>query len=182
MRQGRYLLNAMVIMCFLAFMFNHFNMPILETGMNTAQANQDSPSNIAPLGISAIQEKLTSKQERPRLLVIYASWCPYCKKLIQALESYSASNQGLQIIGLSIDEDYNALSRYLSQWNGTPYFGNDVLSLSARSNFKQLMRDLGIPFNGGIPHLALFDKSGTLRFERKGLFNTEVIDGWMKQL
>ncbi len=51
---------------------------------------------------------LSDSQGKPTLLVFWATWCPYCKKLLPGIEAlhekYSA--KGLKILGVNIKEDW----------------------------------------------------------------------------
>ncbi|MGJ8693154.1 MAG: peroxiredoxin family protein [Thalassotalea sp.] len=51
---------------------------------------------------------LSDYQGKPVLLVFWATWCPYCKKLLPGIEALHQkyANNGLKVIAVNIKEDW----------------------------------------------------------------------------
>ncbi len=51
---------------------------------------------------------LSSYQGRPTLLVFWATWCPYCKKLLPGIAELNEKyeSQGLKVLAVNIREDW----------------------------------------------------------------------------
>jgi cytochrome c biogenesis protein CcmG/thiol:disulfide interchange protein DsbE len=51
---------------------------------------------------------LSDFQGKPTILVFWATWCPYCKKLLPGIEKLHQkyNKQGLKILGVNIREDW----------------------------------------------------------------------------
>lgn len=68
---------------------------------------------------------LSNYNEQPVLLIFWATWCPYCKKLLPGIEKlhrkYSA--KGLKVIAVNIREDWQPLT----YWKNFGYSFDTVL-------------------------------------------------------
>ena len=51
---------------------------------------------------------LSNFQGKPTILVFWATWCPYCKKLLPGIQELHEKyhSQGLRILGVNIKEDW----------------------------------------------------------------------------
>jgi thiol-disulfide isomerase/thioredoxin len=99
-------------------------------------------------------------KDRPTLVFVYASWCPYCKEQFGVLESLSArfGNDVLHIAYISVDENPYELSQTLvdKYEKGVPFTPYHVSPME-KDGFYQGFESYGFKPNGGIPYLLLFD-------------------------
>ena len=84
---------------------------ILIATLSNAYAREDQPSssdNWTLLSTDDEKISLSHYQGKPVILVFWATWCPYCKKLLPGLErlhqQYAA--KGLTILAVNIMEDW----------------------------------------------------------------------------
>lgn len=94
----------------------------------------------------------------PTMMVIFTSWCPFCKKLIPQIISLASEMPGeVNIVAISIDEDPSAIRQYIGSLPELPPFtvynhaSDNERSLVQAFLFKNKMN-----FNGGIPFIAVF--------------------------
>ena len=107
------------------------------------------------------------------LVDFWASWCPPCRKSFPALEAlhqrYKA--QGLVVIGVSVDEDPAAMSRFLKQ--------HPVSFSTVRDPGQKLVKATGI---SAMPTSVLVDRGGTIRFINAGFKGAESENNLRQQV
>lgn len=100
------------------------------------------------------------------LVDFFASWCGPCRKSMPALDRLSTAYgpKGLKVVGISLDEDYDALARFLES---VPV-GFQI----ARDHTGQLARQFGIV---AMPTTLILDRDGreVARFEGGGRIPAE---------
>jgi thiol-disulfide isomerase/thioredoxin len=98
--------------------------------------------------------------EKPTLLFVYASWCPYCRQVLPYLLHLQDTGALAQVnpLFLSLDGDKRPLAIYIvhAEYAGryTPY----IISQWQGDAVKQSLQQLGSNYRGAIPYIALFDK------------------------
>jgi len=80
--------------------------PELETNKTADSSYQGQDWTLNNLAGETVS--LSDFQGRPTLLVFWATWCPYCKKLLPGIEALNQKyeNQGLKILAVNIREDW----------------------------------------------------------------------------
>ena len=157
--------GAIAFLLFAAFTaFNHSNSGF--TGISNAQA---LPAELEPINLDEIKSFLSAKE--PRILFLYASWCPYCKKQMAGfayfLDKYPTDN----IIAVSTDQHPEKLAAYLKEGKTMPftpyiYTGDDSLM--------KYIKEAGGSFGGGIPYFAVFE-NGKFKQEFMGLTHPKIL-------
>lgn len=67
--------------------------------------------------LNGILYKSTSSAGKPVLINFWATWCPPCRSEMSALQSLADrfAEQGLQILGISVDDDLNLVREFVLQ-------------------------------------------------------------------
>ncbi len=104
---------------------------------------------------------IESTDERPLVLFIYASWCPYCKRMFPIIDDIASNmSDKYRVIAFSIDESKQGLATYLASKTPSPAF--KTLTVAHRDEFAQfghIVRKKGLQFTGAIPYIAVFDNA-----------------------
>jgi thiol-disulfide isomerase/thioredoxin len=128
-------------------------------------------SELIPLHPADLDKKLQSG--KPSIMLVYTSWCGYCRMLIPELMKLNAEKKldGMQKLFVSLDTDSNELSKYivLNGYKGS--FDPYVVMQGTSSGLVQLSADKGGNFKGQIPYVGVFDKEGKLVAESLGMTN-----------
>ncbi len=102
--------------------------------------------------------------DKPTLIFLYASWCPFCHKMFPTISNITQTMQNkIRIIPISIDEKPEAFIHYLAQHAPTPTFTPYVFADSGeRLKARDLLTKKGLQFTGSIPYMAVFRKGKSL--------------------
>lgn len=96
--------------------------------------------------------------DAPTLMIVFTSWCPFCKKLLPEIVSL-ANERGekLNVVAISVDEDPAAIRGYISSLPQLPPF--TVYNHSTdneRSVVQAFLFKNKMNFTGAIPFMAIF--------------------------
>lgn len=119
------------------------------------------PSSIVPetpkldvsLPVSGLEEVWVSSdyQGKPVLLAVMATWCPWCKRSLPALDEANKTFAGqVEVVGIFIDEDPALVEQVKKEHK---------MQTKALYNGHEVAGDLGVQ---GFPHIMLFDKNHKL--------------------
>lgn len=115
------------------------------------------------------QQSLGKWQGKVLLVNYWATWCPPCIEeiplFVELKEQYAAA--GLEIIGISIDEDDKARGFREKMNINYPL-------LSGQSNGMTMMSSMGNR-GGGLPFSVLFDRAGNILYRKTGAFSHEEL-------
>lgn len=102
------------------------------------------------------------------LVFIYASWCSDCRKTFPSVNQVALNYQerGLEVVGLSIDEDPSDLVRYLHR--SRPAFPALRAEPFPPGSLTRAVSEFGGKYPDGIPYLALLDSKGRLLAQSPG--------------
>lgn len=96
--------------------------------------------------------------DAPTLMIIFTSWCPFCKKLFpEVISLANERGEKLNVVAISVDEDPTAIRGYISSLPQLPPFTvynnstDNERSLVQAFLFKNKMN-----FTGAIPFIAIF--------------------------
>lgn len=162
------LLLALVIMAVLQAVA-----PFLKSPDPRQQEIDAYRQRIVPLPASDVAYMLTPRDGKPVLLVLYASWCSYCRQTMPGVVDLLKNGRLDKVSPLFISLDYRAgdMASYLvhSGFTGfTPY-------LLGRGDMKEVLNQAGSGYRGQIPYIALFDQEGHRTREFFGSVNQAVI-------
>jgi thiol-disulfide isomerase/thioredoxin len=134
-----------------------------------------------PMQLADFEALLATSQQKPTFLMVYASWCPHCKRLFGELNA-AASNYGdaWQFAAVSIDEDPKDAEAFLA--NQTPLHLTSYV-MTDKEEYRAIgdaMRALDLQFEGGIapsigvPYNVIFYKGKPIG-EFQGAMPTEEL-------
>lgn len=79
-----------------------------DAGKTASKADSYQGTNWTLTNQKGEQVTLSDSQGKPTLLIFWATWCPYCKKLLPGIEELHEKyeSKGLKIIAVNIREDW----------------------------------------------------------------------------
>lgn len=173
----QFVLNAFgIALLVLALMFAF--LPYMEGGSEQdSKAYRAMDARIVVVPLEQVERFVRPKQGKPVMLVLYASWCPYCHVEIPTILEMMAEHSldHLSPVFLSLDKQPRQLSKYLIR-NGfdsviDPYMVEDTLFGSLSDS----LQVTGSRFKGAIPYVAFFDNDGKIVAELFGLVDKQML-------
>lgn len=127
-------------------------------------------ASIVPATGQDIAEKLLSQQEKPTILLVYASWCSTCRTVMPHFANMLRDGelQQVRFLALSIDKsdldlfDYLVRNRYDNLF--TPY----ILREQSGAALLGAIQQMGGRYESGIPYMAFISARGKIVQERVG--------------
>ncbi len=126
-----------------------------EEAATSTGGRRDIPLNggqaIVALDSAGFERLVQVSQEKPVFVMIYASWCPHCKRMFMALNQLQKQHgEAFQVAAISIDNKLE-LAREFAQsvapLHLETYIMKDGASYRTISN---RLREMGLRFQGGI--------------------------------
>lgn len=102
-----------------------------------------------PVYSETTEEIWTAKDHagKPMLVAVMATWCPWCKRSLPALDATSAAyGDQVEVVGIFIDEDPELVKKVIADHG---------MKTKALYKGRQAAEELGA---SGFPHIVLFDK------------------------
>ncbi len=102
------------------------------------------------------KEFVLKEVKTQKLIVFWASWCPHCKELIPEIVNWSKqpSNQKIQVVPVSLDEDKNALENVIKELG---------ISWPVLCDFKKWSSQVAVDYNiYATPTMLLLDKDNKI--------------------
>lgn len=112
-----------------------------------------TPTLDVQLPVSGTEQVWTAAdyQGKPVLMAVMATWCPWCKKSLGALDQTSAAYEGkVEVVGVFIDDDAALVENVKKEHN---------MKTKALYQGNEAAQELGVQ---GFPHIMLFDKNHKL--------------------
>lgn len=130
--------------------------------------------DLAESGITIVDpseiERWLGQQGRPRLLYIYASWCPYCREqtpvTTEIMRDYADK---IDHRSLSFDREKLGLAHYLNNLEKPVLLDPVMASEETYSQIIALLHHHDIYYTGSIPFAVLFDENGKKVAEFNGV-------------
>lgn len=144
--------------------------------VQSAEVGQQlSPCALTKLKNSQQSLDLDNYSGKVMYLDFWASWCPPCAKSFPFLNEMHQQyhNEGLQIIGINLDENPDDAIKFLSEYPASFTLASDLS--------KQCAEELGVP---AMPSSYLIDKKGVIRHIHLGFRagETQALRDKVKQL
>ncbi len=122
----------------------------------------DYAATLRVMEADAVPALLKSKNGKPTFMVLYASWCGYCRAKMPEIISLMREGKlaHVNMLFLSRDKSPMELSTYLVHSG----FYTDIDPIIAKSNFLNPLNDalavLGSEYRGSVPFMELYDAGG----------------------
>lgn len=142
-----------------------FEVNALEVEALSTKANIISAESIEPL---------IKQAKTPTVVMVYASWCGYCKKIMPSIieQQQTKRSQPVTFVFISVDRKLSDLSEYII---GHGYQKNITPLYVAKDNPEPALQAMGATFTGAIPYIGFFDNTGTLQKEYSGMASVSEI-------
>lgn len=105
-------------------------------------------ANVPAIKLNDFKTIISSSQEKPLFIMIYASWCPYCKIMFNQLNE-AALNYGdkIRIVTISIDKNIANADKFAQVINKI-YLDNVVIANNEEYyKISKEIRNIGLQFN-----------------------------------
>lgn len=140
------------------------------TGQGIVALN-NADGRIPDMGAAELDAFLSANQGKATMVMLWATWCPSCKKQIPDLEKLVQTHgDKVNVIAMSMDENKAALERYLEK---------QPMEVSVVWGDQQIARDHSVE---AIPTLLIFDKSGNKIFGQPGVFPHSMLGAMADKL
>lgn len=105
--------------------------------------------------------RLKSADGKPTVLVVYASWCKYCRQVMPEIVAVAESErQNAHFLFLSRDREGLEFATYLVRHGFDLHIAPYVLDGPDAQDFQDMLQARGIPYQGAIPFIAVFTPEG----------------------
>lgn len=127
--------------------------------------------------LSGVEHSLREWRGRVLLLNFWASWCAPCQAEIRHLVRFQKryAKQGLQVIGLGLDESHKLRNVTRSLEINYPVL------VAAEKQSRKILQAWGDK-SGLIPYNVIFDRSGRMVSIQRGILDEERFDTFVKPL
>lgn len=115
---------------------------------------------------------LDAKTDRPRVLNLWASWCPPCRREMPMMAELALESDNVEFLFVNQSESRGAIEKYLSDEGLT-------LETVLLDPFGQLARHYGVI---GLPATLFIDATGTLKHAHTGEISREALQSHLLRL
>lgn len=105
--------------------------------------------------VAQLEEAIATSEEKPLVLFIYTSWCPYCHRMFPMVND-AAKAEDINFLAVSIDTDRAALANFLAEFESLFLTANVITETADKRAFAQALWDRDLKFRGGIPYFIVF--------------------------
>lgn len=132
---------------------------------------------IRTIPVSEIIAKTELKDGKKTLMVIYTSWCGYCKTLIPNIFSLKKEGklENTNLVFISIDKDKFELAKYLLEHDYDKFFTPYIVEKDAPDALENLILSKGHYYDGGIPYTIIFNDEGKILSTTRGTMDKEQL-------
>jgi len=173
--RGQKLFNALILLVLAVAIYLSFK-PYIETSEFRLDEVREMDSKISPVSAENVVEMLRGN-DRPVMLVVYASWCPICRQLMPEVTGLMQEGRLERVIPvfLSVDAQPRELGKYLVYQDYHRLFAPYIIEQTLLNRLPAALQATGSHFNGGIPYVGFFDSEGKMLSEYSGLMTKETL-------
>lgn len=139
---------------------------------------------LVAISADEIKAQLEKKDGKATLMLIYASWCSYCKKLIPDILSLKKEGKidNFLLLFLSVDRDREELAKYLLQHDYDKLLTPYILEKDGNYALENMIMKKGHLYSGGLPYTVIFDDDGNVSSAIRGLISKGALLGRLEQV
>jgi thiol-disulfide isomerase/thioredoxin len=166
-----FVLNAAIVALIIMAVL-HTVAPMLSPQEDRSVEMQAYMQELTPLTPEALETQL---HKGPHMLVIYASWCSYCRSLIPTVAELIETKQlgNIKPLFLSLDREQDKMAQYVVKNHYEALITPHIVAEGSAARLPTVLAKAGSSFSGGIPYIGFFDSNGKLVAESLGLVNKE---------
>ncbi len=140
----------------------HTIKPYLEPPDPLKPQIMDYAATVKMVDADAAPALLKSTNGKPTLLVVYASWCGYCRMKMPDIISLMREGKlaHVNVLLLSRDKSLMDLSKYLVHSGFYKDFTAIMMRDDGAQSFSEILYGQGSAYRGTIPFLEVFDPAG----------------------
>jgi thiol-disulfide isomerase/thioredoxin len=177
----------------IAFLFNTFGFTLVLVAMlvvfqpyleadyriEEVKAVERQVIEIDPEGVV----KLIREKKKPVMLVAYASWCGFCRRLMPVATGLVREGrlEGIEPFFVSLDTEPRRFSKYLVHNDYHTVFFPYVVDHGLTRQISSAMKATGSRFDGAIPYTGFFDRHGRVVQEAVGMLSEDRLLFMAKQ-
>lgn len=141
------------------------------------RAVERSLISVVPDQVPQLLADKAAEGNKPVMLVLYASWCKYCAKIMPILLDMMKTGEldGVRPFFLAMDAQPRVFSKYMVKTQYYQFFPPVMLREVLYNNLPQALANTGSSFSGAIPYLAFFDLNGKMVAEHEGLLDKQAL-------
>ena len=176
-KDWQFLFNAVVLSLVIMGMLHAF-MPYISTPEARLEEVRATDRRIVTVKAADVPALLRNASGKPVMLVVYASWCPYCRKLMPTVTGLLRDHRLDRVspVFLSMDYEPRELSKYLVRQDYHTLFIPYMLEQNiVNHRLSDALKTTGSGFNGAIPYIGFFDGQGKMVGELFGVVDGEKV-------
>lgn len=129
--------------------------------------------DIIDLPVSKIVAKIEEKDGKPTFMVIYSSWCGYCKILMPHIINLKKEGklENINLIFISIDKDKMKLAEYLLSHDYDKFFTPYIVEKNVPDALENMITSKGHYYDGVVPYTVIFNDEGKIISAIRGRMN-----------
>ena len=114
---------------------------------------------------------------KPTLMVLYTSWCGYCKILMPNISTLKKEGkiEGINLLLISVDKERNKASKYKLEHNYDKVFTPYIMASEDEEDLKNIIKNKNGNYTRAIPYALFFDSHGNLLEETIGIINKKML-------
>lgn len=124
--------------------------------VNTHAAESSKETKVYNLPPKMIAEYIDKTEGHKRILLIYTSWCGYCRKKMPDIMDIERAKKG-SVIAVSVDGDYGQYAKYAKKLSHAPF--PLILNKGSERGLKKRLSAYDIKPWNGYPTIIFLDEN-----------------------
>ncbi len=163
---GEFLMRTLVFSLMVLALLHAFKPYFSDSGATTpSRAEVEALAGKATLITADDVVARIRESDKPTMLVLYASWCPYCRAMMPDIQALWEEKKfdGAHVLMVSVDKSATELAEYLLAHGYSQMVGAPVILKSNRDRLlSDALKPLYATYEGGIPYIGFFAADGSM--------------------